>query len=275
MLNLEKTTGLVLKIPMIPNADKLKTVLLTGALIIVSLIHALATPSTDGLWKKGNELYKQKLYDSALTCFLQVASQTSGSAEVYYNIANTYYRLNNIAPAVLYYEKALHLKPGYAEAKENLLVTQNRIPNHIQAVPEIFFIRWWNQLTQGALANLWATLAVIIFTIILLIMLANRLRRAGRVVPVQVNGILWLVWAVTLVIAIAAAGNASGTNVGVVMQGDVPLLAGDLKGKALALVPEGTTVKVKARNGDFAEVTLPDGRSGYIQLAYIRTIDKI
>ena len=260
---------------MMPNAHKLKRGLLTSALIIISVLHTIAATSVDALWKKGNEQYKAKQYDSALSNFVQVAVANPGIPEVYYNIGNTYYRLNNIPQAVLYYEKAIHLQPGYVEAKENLLVTQNRIPNHIVATPDIFFIRWWSQLSQGALANMWAILAIVTFTVIVLIMLANRLRKGGRIVPVQVNGILWLVWLGMLVLAIASGKNASGAHIGVVMQQDAPLLTPDLKGKPLALLPEGTTIKVKNRSGEYAEVTLPDGRNGYLLLTYIRTLDKI
>lgn len=258
---------------MTPNAAKLKGLLLTGALIMLSVIHSMAADTGNAVWSKGNQLYQQKQYDSALACFQQVAVAHPRVAEVYYNIGNTYYKLNRIGPAVLNYEKALHLNPDYTEARENLQLTQNRISNRVQGTQDIFFVNWWQRITKASLANMWAILALGTFATILLIMAVNRYRKNNDVrIPAQVTGILYFAFLCMLILAFFSAQNATNTNMAVVMQNDAPLMNADLKGKAQSLVPEGTTVKINTIKGDYADVTLADGRRGWLQYGLLSKI---
>lgn len=256
-------------------ADKLIKLLVTGVVIFISFTATWAAPVADALWTKANELYKQRQYDSALACFEQVAASRPGVPEVYYNIGNTYYKLNKIGPAVLYYEKALQLRPSYKEAQENLAITQNRINNHIRAIPKVFFVRWWHSLTAAPLADLWAGLALGIFAGMILLFIANKLKTGVRILPPQVTGVLVLAWICTLVLAYFSGRNSTASNIAVVMHNDAHLMMGGDKSKAEAVIPEGTTVNIKSIKGEYAEVTLPDGRRGWMQLSLIKSIDKI
>ena len=256
--------------------DKLKGLLLAGIIIVMAACQAFGGNNADqASWDKANRLYAQKQYDSAQAYFLQVAKARPGVAEVHYNIANTYYRMNRIGPAVLHYEKALHLKPGYKEAQENLIVTQNRIANHIVSAPDIFFVRWWCSLTAAGLADMWASLALVTFIVAVLVVLANALRKGKKPIPAQVPAILVCAWLVMLLLGWVAGNNAAHSGIAVVMQNDVPLMGAAYKGKSQVYLPEGTTVKVAAINGDIAEVTLPDGRKGAVDATMIRSIDNL
>ena len=244
----------------------MKKILLTGTIMLLTALQLFAAADNAVVWGKANELYKQKQYDSAAAYFEQIATLKPQNAEVYYNLGNTYYRLNKVALAVLNYERALHTNPEYKEAKENLLLTQNRIANHVQPTNDIFFVAWWNSLTNVGNATLWAVLALITFVVVILIMLVNRFQKAdGLRIPNQVAGVLIFAWICMLVLAYASAQSVNDSSSAVVMQNDAPLMAMEQKGKPLSLIPEGTTVKIKSIKGDFAEVTLPDGRSGWMQ----------
>jgi hypothetical protein len=56
------------------------------------------------------------------------------------------------------------------------------------------------------------------------------------------------------------------------MQNDAPLMNAEQKGKPLSLIPEGTTVRVKGSKGEYVEVSLPDGRVGWLQQSLINKI---
>src|ERR1700744_3575460 len=98
--------------------------LILFAFLLPGALHSLAAGDSNMLWQKANELYQQKQYDSAAQCLEQIAALKPQNEIVYYNLGNTYYKLNKIAPAVLNYERALRINPDYKEAKDNLLLAQ-------------------------------------------------------------------------------------------------------------------------------------------------------
>src|SRR5581483_6057858 len=115
----------------------MKKLFAISAIIISGSLHGLAAGNYSTQWQKGTAFYQQMQYDSAAYYFEQVAALKPQNAEVYYNLGNTYYRLNKIALAVLNYQRALHINPDYKEAKDNLALTESRISNHIQPASDI------------------------------------------------------------------------------------------------------------------------------------------
>jgi len=245
---------------------------LISAIILISCVQGMAAGNYNTQWQKGTDFYQQMRYDSAQYYFEQVAALRPQNADVYYNLGNTYYRLNRIALAVLNYQRALHINPDFKDAKDNLALTESRINNHIPATGNVFFIDWWSTITHANKAGAWSVAALITFVLIILVMLGRRYSKAGRMIPGQVPGVLGFICACFLVLAFSAAKHAQEADEAVVMQNDSPLMNAEHKGKPLALVPEGTTVKILDEKMGWAEVTLPDGRSGWVQQ---NLIDKI
>jgi len=245
-----------------------------AALFILCATHSIAAESYTAQWQKGTSFYSQKDYDSAAYYFEQIAALQPHNADVYYNLGNAYYRLNKVAPAVLNYERALLINPDFTLAKENLLLAQNRINNAILPERDIFFMRWWHSATKATHANTFAVISLALFILFILLLLSNRLKKdTSRRLPPQVSGIIFFVFLCFITLALISGFNAVNHNSYVVMQADVPLMNSDLRGKPLVLVPEGTTVRIiKEDKGEWAEVSLPDGRSGWIQVS---TLNKI
>ncbi len=241
-------------------------------LIVLCSLKGFATANYSVQWQKGTSCYQQTKYDSAAFYFEQIAAAKPGNAEVYYNLGNTYYRLNRIGMAVLNYQRALKISPGYKDAKENLLLTEGRINNRIQPAGDIFFVDWWQGITQPNKASTWAIAAIITFSLIIGCMAVRRFAPSGEKLPVQLPGVLGFVCTCFLVLAFAAAQRAQESNSAVVMQNDAPLMNAEQKGKPLALVPEGTTIKITGEKGNWVEATLPDGRSGWLQLGQLTKI---
>jgi tetratricopeptide (TPR) repeat protein len=218
------------------------------------------------LWQKGNEYYTAKNYDSAVACYEQIAAHKPHNADVYYNLGNAYYRLNRIGPAILNYQRALKMDPGNKDIQENLLLTQSRIVNHITGTDEIFFIRWWQDITHPVQVFTWSVIAVVLFLLIILYYVLRQFNVALITrLPVQTVFILGFLWCCFLILALVAAGRANQVNLAVVMQNDTPLMNNELKGKPIAQLPEGTTVTILDEKDIWMEVRIPDGRTGWVQ----------
>jgi hypothetical protein len=233
-------------------------------LILLCSAYCMAAGNVAEQWKRGNLCYLEKRYDSAAWYYEQLAAAKPRNAELYYNLGNSYYRLNKIPQSVLNYERSLAIDPNNMNASDNLAIAQARISNHIQAVGDIFFIKWWHSLTQPQRATGWSVAALLTFLLIIALLWVRRFVKNGSAVPVQLPGILTFVCICLLVLAGVSADNSTSTSGAVVMENDAPLMNNQQKGKPLALIPEGTTVKILSENGMWVEVTLPDGRNGWL-----------
>lgn len=241
-------------------------------LILLSYTALAGNNHTAWCWQQGNKYYKQKNYDSAAHYYAQIAKLEPRNAAVYYNLGNTYYRLNDVGNAVLNYEKALHIQPSYTQAADNLYLAQNRIGNRIQQMPEIFFVRWWKSMTQQGLANTYAITAILLFIAVLGYHIARRLGKISLHIPLQASVAVLAVIAVLVVLGIVSGGRMADSAMAVIMQEGTPMMAQPKFGQSVSLIPEGTTVELKGNSAGWYEVILPDGRTGWVQQA---TLSKI
>ena len=232
--------------------------------LLQSSLASFASSDYSAFWQKANKFYETKEYDSAAYYYEKITASHPDNAIVYYNLGNTYYRLNLIGPAVVNYERALRLEPSYKEAKDNLTLTQNRINNRIQSIPDIFFVKWWHSVTHGTKAEFWAVICLILFLSAMGIMLAKRFNRLEQI-PAQLTIALSSLWILTLFLAFTSANNKTNSGRGVVMQADAPFMLSPQSNKPQSLVPEGTTVKWKSETENWVEIVLPDGRNGWMQ----------
>jgi tetratricopeptide (TPR) repeat protein len=77
------------------------------------------------IFAKGNALYERRDYEKALEEYNKIIDQGIASGPIYYNMANSYFKLGKIGYAILYYKKALRLSPADSELKSNLGYAQS------------------------------------------------------------------------------------------------------------------------------------------------------
>ncbi|MDO4930340.1 MAG: tetratricopeptide repeat protein [Bacteroidales bacterium] len=116
-----------------------------------------------GSWAQADSAYAQS--DYVLAARLYEEQLTKGvNATLYYNLGNTYYRLNNYPQAILNYERALKLAPDDEDAAYNLAVCRSKANIPESKPSEMFFITWADRLVRAHSADFWGTWAVVCFT---------------------------------------------------------------------------------------------------------------
>lgn len=246
----------------------IKRLLFVAAILIVST--SIQASPYNQWWDAGNRFYKQKQYDSAAIYFEKVAALKPQDEAVYYNLGNTYYRLNEIGLAVLNYERALKIAPGNKLAQDNLALTQSRIAKRIPEVEDIFFVQWWQSITAPGTTTLWSVLSLLFFLSIIAIALL-RMYKKIQMSNNRLQFVLGAVWVVTLILAFSSAMNKTHESA-VVTQNGVNLMSGGRQNKPTGSVPEGTKVDIEQQEAGMVEVTLPDGRKGWIDKTAITKI---
>ncbi|MDA7716735.1 tetratricopeptide repeat protein, partial [Flavobacteriaceae bacterium] len=76
-------------------------------------------------FKSGIELYNKGDYNEAINLFVKIINNGEHSDELYFNLGNSYYKLNDIPNSIYYFEKALKLNPNDNDILNNLAYSQN------------------------------------------------------------------------------------------------------------------------------------------------------
>jgi tetratricopeptide (TPR) repeat protein len=132
----------------------------------------LLAQSVDSLFVEANKLYQQEKYVEALLLYDEINTNNLESDDLYYNMANAYYKTNQVAPAVYYYEKALLLNPSHTDAAYNLKFAKRMGIDNIEPLPQTIGQKFRENFILKFSYNVWAYIAVVcsfVFAILFLL----------------------------------------------------------------------------------------------------------
>ena len=138
--------------------------------IIVFLFFTIGlfASENDSLINIANKKYSEGLYNEAIENYQKVIDNGYTSSELYFNLGNSYFKMNDLPSSILYYERAGRLAPNDDDIQFNLKIANSRIPDKIAKVPELFFKRWWNSFYNMFSVNNWAKITIFVFVITLI-----------------------------------------------------------------------------------------------------------
>lgn len=140
---------------------------------VVLVVFLLAVPMMAGAVTKteADSAYVQEHYQKAAQQYEQLLKK-GVSAELYYNLGNCYYRMDNITLAVLNYERALLLSPGDKDIRFNLQMARSKTIDKIVPESEMFFVTWYRSLVNLMSVDAWARMALISLVAAIILALA-------------------------------------------------------------------------------------------------------
>ncbi len=152
-------------------ADTMKKGRLTKPLAVLLMLVLL--PLTAGAVTKAeaDSSYVEEHYQQAAQQYEQLLKQ-GVSAELYYNLGNSYYRMDNMTQAVIAYERALLLSPGDKDIRFNLQMARSKTIDKITPESEMFFVTWYRALVNIQSVDAWARLALIALAVAIVLALA-------------------------------------------------------------------------------------------------------
>ena len=88
-------------------------------------------------FQKANESYKKADFDAAIKEYEAIISEKLSSSSVFYNLANSYFKKNDLGKAILNYERAMMWAPRDGDIKANLRYAQSFVKNPVpEDLPE-------------------------------------------------------------------------------------------------------------------------------------------
>lgn len=222
-----------------------------------------------------NEAYNQGLYDSALNTYHQVIDQGLESGELYYNIGNAYYKNNDVASAILYYEKARKLLPNDENIEYNLSIANSMIVDKIENVPELFYKEWWNFFYNFMGADAWAIFALISFALLVFtigsFIISNK--RSHRKISFYISGIFFLVTVTTSTLAYQKYYYNIEHKEAIVFDLSITVKSSPTQNAVdLFVIHEGTKVRIIDKIDNWVEIRIKNGSVGWLPEKSIKEI---
>jgi tetratricopeptide (TPR) repeat protein len=236
---------------------------------------AVSQDTVEEKFQQGVTLFTAGSYQEALDKWNDIYNTGYRSANLYYNIGNAYFKLNDIPDAILFYERAYLLKPADENINYNLQIARTLIVDRFQEIPELFFIKWYNFIALFRSTNSWARTSLVSFILFLLFLslyiYSSRYRQ-------KVTG-FWL--AVIFIILATTSSAFAVRNKSLVYDSHKaiitsPLVSGksspDNSGTDLFVLHEGTKVSIEDEVGEWYEIRLSDGNKGWVPLNSLNII---
>jgi tetratricopeptide (TPR) repeat protein len=237
-----------------------------------------ALPSSnnpDELWQIANTAYNAGNYALAEECYTRIVEQGLHSAALYYNLANAHFKQDELGKAMLYYNRALRLRPNDEDIRHNLEYAEQSTKDSIEEIPE-FFLKTWIKSLRGALScTAWSILSLLMLVAALvcglLYLLAQRL--SLRKIGFYLMAVTALLFVVTTAFAWSERNMLVERSEAIIMNSAVSIKSSpDRSATELFVLHEGTKVTIGETIDGWAEVRIADGRKGWIEQERIERI---
>lgn len=246
-----------------------------GDSVIIRNTEFSSSKLEDATKSEGDSAYIRNDFASAIQIYESLLRKGE-AADVYYNLGNSYYKVNEIAKAILNYERALLLQPGNGDIRANLEIARSKTVDKVETVPEVFFVTWTKALINSMSVDAWAVCGVVSF--LLLIVSLYFFIFSKQVVLKKVGfitGIVFLIVVVmTNVFAFKQKKELLHRDSAIIMNPSVTVRSTPSEsGTSLFILHEGHKVDIKDSSmKDWKEIGLEDGKVGWVPVSSIEII---
>ena len=243
---------------------------------IVSLVFNYTfgqSPSV--VFENANTAYNNAKYEKAVSLYKEILDQGEQSAALYYNLANCYYRLNNVGESVFYYEKAQLLNPNDQDTKVNAAFAQNMAIDAVELLPQTQLTHMKNSFFNSFSTEGWAILAVVLawlFALFIGLYLWNKapfLKRTFFILAILSS--LLLVSSIS--ISFMKSSTKESTIYGILFSEKIDVWAEpNSRSEVLFLLHEGTKVQLLDALQEWQKIKIANGSEGWIKGGVIRSL---
>ncbi len=246
--------------------------------IISFLLSLTAFSQNQTLFEKANALYNEGKYAEAIDTYNTILDTKNHSADLYFNLANAHYKLNNIAPSIYFYEKALQLMPNDDDIKNNLSFAQNMTIDAIDVIPEAGFAKLIKNITNVMSFDNWAKTAIgLVFCFVVLFLIYyfaystiyKRLTFMGSVLSL-------ILLCISLAFAFHKYNIDKKDNPAIVFVQESKIRSDpNSKSEESFRLHEGTKIQVLESYNNWKKIKLSDGKMGWVKSEDIKLLNNI
>ena len=238
-----------------------------NVLFIFTLLLASLSLAQNALFEQGKDRYKDGKYQEAIENWMKIIEKGEHSANLYFNLGNAHYKLNNVGPSIFYYEKALQLDPLDRDIRTNLAFAENARIDAIEPLPKTIFSKWHTAVSGILSVRGWAIAAVtfsMLFVFFFLVYYFSVSERKKRIL--FAGSMLFLVLLLaTLAMAFQVHGESLNDNPAIIFAESTEVKSEPSMGSEAAFtLHEGTKVQIMERDDEWVRIQIVDGKDGWV-----------
>lgn len=218
-------------------------------------------------FEEANALYNDTKYAEAIDKYESILDSKVHSVELYFNLGNANYKLNNIAPSIYYYEKALQLSPNDKEIANNLAFAKNMTIDAIDKVPEVGFSRITKNIVNTFNADTWSKIAIggVLLFVLLFLMYHFSYGTSRKRIAFIVSVLSLLIGCFSVAMAFQKDRLNTKDNPAIVFAQESRIKVDpNQTSEEVFRLHEGTKVQVLESYEDWKKIQLSDNSTGWI-----------
>ncbi len=254
----------------------MKNILFVLSFLLIFTATCMASPSSINKMKRDADVaYSKSDYTTAIQLYENVLKEGE-SAEVYYNLGNSYYKHNEIAKSILNYERALLLEPYNSDVRNNLEIARGKTMDKTNPTSEFFFVTWAKALGNQQSADGWSKIGIFFFLLFLVAVYFYVFSKYIKVKKIGFAcGILFLGFTIlSNIFAYSQKNDLINRNTAIVMSHSVIVRSTPSdSGTKLFEIHDGHKVDIKDNSmSQWKNIQLEDGKEGWVHTSDIEII---
>ncbi len=244
-------------------------------LLFISSCYPVFAQDLNLIWNNANDAYRQSRFVEADSLYRFIYNLGKESSELYYNIGNCAVKKNNIAEAILWYERALLLSPSNVDIEHNLRFANALKIDKITPPTEFFIQRYWTSIANWATSSQWAFITLSFFFLLLSSIFAFIITQHKTAKRWILSAVIILIIFNVLTFALGSHKNTEEHHSGAAIIFSHVIKVKSMPSETstdLFTLHEGTKVFIKDRLSDWIEVETYGDIRGWIPKSSVQEI---
>jgi len=238
-------------------------------IFILSLSICSQSIASEHMFNQGNKQYTDENYSAAISLYDSILTSGSESSELYYNLGNCHYKTNDWANAIWHYEKSLQLNNNN-KTIHNLELAKLKIIDRIEPLPQLFYKKWWSNLTQTLSTQVWQTLVLSVMSFIFILQLISQFTSIKSKLITKIFSAITVI--ILLLTQTSYYNNFTKEEAIIFSETIIVNSAPTFNSTNLFTLHAGTKIEIIDVIGDWINIKIANGNSGWIEYQSIKVL---
>ena len=252
----------------------MKNILMFLSILILCCLMALGQEKGT-TFENANTAYNTGQYERAVMLYKEILNHGQHSAELYFNLANSYYRLNQVGESIFYFEKAKQMRPMDDDINVNSAFAQNMAIDAVEILPKSQVAQLQEKTIDLFSQDGWAYFIILLVWLLVLFWgfyLWNKIPLIKRTFFAFIL-FLGMLLIGSLTIALMKSANNADTTYGILFDDRIDVWAEpNSRAEVLFSLHEGTKVQMLDQLQEWQKIRIANGSEGWIKNGKVRSL---